>query len=227
VKNVTGYDVPKLLAGSWGTLAVLTSVTLRVVPLPETERTLVAPCATADDAIGALSAALGSPHDVAAAAFDPARGCLLRLEGFAASVDARATALARALRLVDVASVDAAESRALWAEIGGAAALASWAVVWRISVPPTDAPRVLAALAPEQYLLDWGGGLIWAAFAAADAARVRGSLREGHATLFKAPRAARSSQPVFQPQLPALAAAAGRVKHAFDPDARLNPGRLG
>jgi glycolate oxidase FAD binding subunit len=206
---------------------VLTSVTLRVVPLPETERTLVAPSAAAADAIGVLSAALGSPHDVAAAAFDPERGCLLRLEGFAASVDARAAALARSLRLADVAAVDAADSRALWAEIGGAAALAAWPVVWKISVPPTHAPRVLAELAPERYLLDWGGGLIWAAFAAADAARVRGSLREGHATLFKAPRAARSSQPVFQPQLPALAAAAGRVKHAFDPDARLNPGRLG
>jgi glycolate oxidase FAD binding subunit len=226
VKNVTGYDVPKLLAGSWGTLAVLTSVTLRVVPLPETERTLVVPCATPEDAIGVLSAALGSPHDVAAAAFDPGRGCLLRLEGFAVSVDARAAALARSLRVADVAAIDAAASTALWAGIGGVTALAAWPVVWKLSVPPTDAPRVLAALAPERYQLDWGGGLIWAAFGEADATRVRGALREGHATLFKAPRAARVSQPVFQPQPPALAAAMRRLKHAFDPAERLNPGRL-
>ena len=246
VKNVTGYDVPKLLAGSWGTLAVLTSVTLRVAPLPETERTLVVPTATAEQAVAVMSAALGSPHDVSAAAFDPDVGCLLRLEGFAASVDARGAALARMLRAAsevrggagaprhdaaarrgDIATAGADESRALWGEVGGATALAGWPVVWRISVPPTDAPRVLAALAPERYLLDWGGGLISAAFSAADAPRVRGALREGHATLFKAPPEARAANAVFQPQPAALVAAARRVKHAFDPDGRLSPGRLG
>ena len=86
---------------------------------------------------------------------------------------------------------------------------------------------MLAALEPERYLLDWGGGLIWAAFRDTDAARVRAAVREGHATLFKAPPAARASTPVFQPQPPALAAALQRVKLAFDPDGRLNPGRLG
>jgi glycolate oxidase FAD binding subunit len=94
-------------------------------------------------------------------------------------------------------------------------------------VPPTDAPRVLAALAPERHLLDWGGGLIWAAFSSVDAARVRGALREGHATLFKAPREARAANAVFHPQPPALALASERVKHAFDPAGRLSPGRLG
>jgi glycolate oxidase FAD binding subunit len=245
VKNVTGYDVPKLLSGSWGTLAVLTSVTLRVAPLPETERTLVVPSATADDAVAAMSAALGSPHDVSAAAFEPELGCVLRLEGFAASVDARAAALTRMVRALesrrsagasqsrdapqrgDMWRYDGAKSSVLWREIGGAVTLAQWPVVWRISVPPTDAPRVLAALAPERYLLDWGGGLIWAAFSAVDAARVRGALREGHATLFKAPREARAANAVFQPQPAALAAASQRVKDAFDPDGRLSPGRLG
>jgi len=174
-----------------------------------------------------LGAALGSSHDVAAAAFDPARGCLLRLEGFAASVDARAAALAAALRPRDAAPIESAESRTLWGEIGGATALASWPVVWRISVPPTDAPSVLAALEPERYLLDWGGGLIWAAFGDVDAARVRAAVREGHATLFKAPLAARAANAVFQPQPPALLAAAQRLKQAFDPDGRLSPGKLG
>ena len=246
VKNVTGYDVPKVLAGSWGTLAVLTAVTVRVAPLPETECTLVVPSATADDALLVMSAALGSPHDVSAAAFDAERGCVLRMEGFAASVDAREAALARMLRgawsaesgaagapqrLVsargEIATLGADESRALWAAIGGAVALAPWPVVWRISVPPTDAPRVLAALAPERHLLDWGGGLIWAAFSSVESARVRGAVREGHATLFKAPREARAANAVFHPQPPALALATERLKHAFDPGGRLSPGRLG
>lgn len=225
VKNVTGYDLPKLLAGSWGTLAVLMDVTVRVMPAAETERTLVVRVRNGVEAAAAMSAALGSPHEVSAAAFDPERGVLLRLEGFGASVAARADALARTLP-VDGA-LEGSSSRGVWAELGAAAALAEWPVVWRISVPPSDGPRVLAALAPERYLLDWGGGLIWAAFRSVDVSRVRAALRGGHATLFKAPLADRRANEVFEPLPGVLAAAALRLKHAFDPNEKLNPGRLG
>lgn len=226
VKNVTGYDVPKLLAGAWGTLAVLTEVTVRVAPVPETETTLVLDADDAGRAVALLTEALSLPHDVSAAAYDPARGCLLRIEGFAPSVAARAAGVLDALRPAGVDRVDADESRSLWRGIGGAVPLAQSPIVWRISVAPSDAPRVVAAIAPRRFLLDWGGGLIWAAADSLDAERVRGALVEGHATLWKAPAAARASTPVFPPQAPGVAAIAARVKAAFDPDDRLNPGRM-
>ena len=98
VKNVTGYDLPKLLAGSWGTLAVLTEVTIRVAPAPELDRTLVIAAGSAAECLALVGAALRSAHDVSAAGVDPERGALLRLEGFAASVDARTRALCDELR---------------------------------------------------------------------------------------------------------------------------------
>lgn len=226
VKNVTGYDLPKLLAGSWGTLAVLTEVTIRVAPAPETERTLLVEVDHPVQAIELLTAALGSSCDVSAAAYDPWHGAALRLEGFAASVEARAAALSALLGPHDFATLESEASRAFWAEHGGAVPLADWPVVWRLSIPPSQAPQVLEALAPERYLLDWGGGLIWAAFAAVDGGRVRGALREGHATLIKAPATQRGRTCAFPTPAAALVPLLQRIKRTFDPDARLNPLRL-
>jgi len=227
VKNVTGYDLPKLLAGSWGTLAVLTEVTLRVAPAPELDRTLVVAAGSIGECLALLGAALRSPHDVSAAGVDPERGSLLRLEGFAASVEARTRALCDGLRCEPHDVLEGAASRDCWQGLASAAALAASPVVWRISVPPADALRVLERLEADRYLVDWGGGSIFAAFDAVDAPRVRGALTTGHATLLKAPVAARAATPVFQPQAPAVAAAAARVRNAFDPRGILNPGRMG
>jgi glycolate oxidase FAD binding subunit len=226
VKNVTGYDLPKLLAGSWGTLAVLTDVTLRVAPVVELDRTLVVAAATPAASVQQCSAALGSPHEVSAAGFDPGRGTLLRLEGFAASVAARTSALCADLRCSPVEVVDGAASRQLWHEHASASALRRRAVVWRISVPPAEAPGVLERLGTDAYRLDWGGGLILAAFDSVDAARVRGAFAGGHATLIKAPAADRAVTAAFQPLPPVAAAAAARLKAAFDPRGVLNPGRM-
>ena len=226
VKNVTGYDLPKLLAGSWGTLAVLTEVTIRVAPAPELDRTLVLAAGSTGECLALLGAALRSSHDVSAAAVDPERGSLLRLEGFAASVEARTRALRDELRCEPDAVLEGDGSRECWQALASGAALAASPVVWRCSVPPAEALAVLDRLAPDRYLLDWGGGLILAAFARVDSAHVRGALRSGHATLLKAPAAARAVTPVFQPQLPAVAAVALRLKSAFDPRGILNPGRM-
>lgn len=226
VKNVTGYDLPKLLAGSWGTLAVLTEVTMRVAPAPELDRTLVVAAGSTGECLALLGAALRSAHDVSAAGVDPARGALLRLEGFAASVEARSRALCDELGCTPQDVLEGADSRECWHAHASAAKLAESPVVWRVSVPPADALRVLERLDPDRYLLDWGGGLISAAYSHADAAKVRGAFTMGHATLLKAPRDVRASTPVFQPPAPAVAAVAERVRHSFDPRGILNPGRM-
>ena len=224
VKNVTGYDLPKLLAGSWGSLAVMSDVTLKVVPVAETEQTLLVPDDQPAEAVRTLSAALGSPHEVSSAGFDPWRGSALRLEGIEASVRARRDALLGMLASPDVETLEGQASRAYWQGHAAAEALAPWRVVWRLSVPPSDAPRIVDAIRPERYLLDWGGGLIWAAFDSVDSARVRGALRDGHATLIKAPADTRACRQ--QPPGAALAQMLDRVRRAFDPAGRLNPGRM-
>jgi glycolate oxidase FAD binding subunit len=226
VKNVTGFDLPKALAGSWGTLAVLTEVTVRVVPAAEAECTLLFAVAGPQAAVELCSAALGSSFEVSSAAFAPARGVALRLEGLAASVQTRVAGLLAELGRSPQGLLDAAGSRELWRQVGAATALARFPVIWRLSVAPRQAARILAAIEAEEFLLDWGGGLIWVGAPRVDAARIRGALQGGHATLVRAPLAERRSNAVFQPQAPAIAALAARFKAAFDPHQRLNPGRM-
>jgi len=230
VKNVTGYDLPKLLAGSWGTLAVLTEVTVRVHPLPECERTLVVDARGPRAAVRMMGAALASPCDLSGAAFAPRLGVVLRLEGFAPSVEARSRMLLEVLE-ADGAQADrhwleADASGRLWEQVSGAQRLVSHSIVWRLSIAPSDAPRLLERTEPEDYLLDWAGGLLWIGASRADPQRIRGALEGGHATLFKAPPEVRSAIPVFPPLCAQLAALTARVKAAFDPADRLNPGRM-
>jgi glycolate oxidase FAD binding subunit len=191
VKNVTGYDLCKLLAGSWGTLAVMTEVTLKVMPRPESERTLVL-CGLDDIAANrAMTMALGSPFDVSGAAHLPAStlrteiggldqlgarheaSTLLRLEGTAASASHRAAALvARMLASFGAATLlEDAASAAVWSSIrdvhsfAASGALGAWPV-WRIVCPPAVGGALGQALAREtggDVIYDWGGGLIWAA----------------------------------------------------------------
>jgi glycolate oxidase FAD binding subunit len=190
VKNVTGYDLCKLLAGSWGTLAVMTEVTLKVMPKPESERTLVLRGLDDLAANRAMTAALGSPYDVSGAAhlpnsaFRPAAGALsglgapgqavtlLRLEGIAASVADRANSLGRTLTPFGaVEMLQDATSAAIWSSIrdvlpfAAQGALGAWPV-WRIVCPPASGGALGQQLARDtggDVMYDWGGGLIWAA----------------------------------------------------------------
>jgi glycolate oxidase FAD binding subunit len=256
VKNVTGYDLCKLLAGSWGTLAVMTEVTLKVMPKAESEATVVLRGLDAVAANRAMTTALGSPFDVSGAAHVPAsalaRGealaaldggrqglTLLRLEGIGASVSHRARALADALKSFGAGEIVAAESRGLWASIrdvvpfAAAGPLAAWSV-WRIVCPPAAGGALGQALAREtggDLIYDWGGGLIWLALpptadASAGLVRARLDAIGAHATLVRAQEAVRAAVDVFQPQRGGLAALNGRVKQSFDPKNILNRNRL-
>jgi glycolate oxidase FAD binding subunit len=237
MKNVTGYDLSKLLAGSWGTLAVLDEVSVKVLPAPDQTRTLLLLGLSDDTAVKAICAAMGSPHEVSGAAHVRDRTAL-RLEGVAPSVEARLKGLRELLapigtRMEELATL---ESRAFWREVRDVAPLEAPpdAVVWRISCPPTEGADVVArikAIRPAAAAFyDWSGGLIWLALPAspdADHPIVRGALTSGHATLIRAAERVRSSVPVFHPQPVPLAALAARVKESFDPKGLFNPGRMG
>lgn len=245
VKNVTGYDLCKVLAGSWGTLAAMTDVTVKVLPRAETEQTVLVLGLDDAEATRAMSAAMGSANDVSGAAHFPAPLAasvqaeagspitVLRLEGVAPSVAHRRRALETLLKpFREIAVLEEAASRDVWRVIrnvgpfkGGARAL------WRISVAPTRGHEVAAAIGEGAELYyDWAGGLIWAALPAVDdggAALVRHAVAaNGHATLVRAPAAIRASVPVFEPQDAALAALSRRVKESFDPKGLFGPGRM-
>jgi glycolate oxidase FAD binding subunit len=250
VKNVTGYDLCKLLAGSFGTLAAMTDVTVKVLPKPETEETLLLSRLDDANAVQAMTAAMSSSCDVSGAAHLPAHVALrfsgiggssitaFRLEGVAPSVKHRKDALAELLKPFGaVASLDERASRALWLEIRDVRPFAASGAsgdrpVWRVSVPPARGFEIAALIEPSaQMFYDWAGGLIWIAPLSANdggAAMVRHAVATlgGHATLIRAPAAVRATVDVFEPQSAPVAALTKRVKESFDPKGVLNPGRM-
>ena len=248
VKNVTGYDMCKLLAGSWGTLAAMTDITLKVLPKPETEATVVVEGLDYERACAAMSAAMGSSCDVSAAAhlpdhvasyFEglprPEAATVLRLEGVAPSVAHRKETLAALMKpFGPVVLLDESNSKALWRSVRQVKPFAGSQErpLWRISTAPGKGHEVAAAITPAaQMFYDWAGGLIWVAMPFADepdAGSIRRAVAElgGHATLVRAPASLRASVAVFEPQGAGLAALSKRVKDGFDPKGVLNPGRM-
>jgi glycolate oxidase FAD binding subunit len=254
VKNVTGYDLCKLLAGSWGTLAAMTDVTIKTLPQAETEATVLV-LNLRDPAAGkVMMAAMASFADVSGAAHLPAAVAArvaetasaqtavtaFRLEGVAPSVAQRKGVLESLLApFGTLGTLGEAASGALWRAIRDATPFAldggaGKRHLWRIATAPTQGAVVgsaLAAATDAELLYDWAGGLIWAALLASDNAHaplvhatVAGN--GGHATLIRAPVAVRAAVDVFTPEPPALAALTKRVKGGFDPQGVLNAGRM-
>ncbi|MBV9567838.1 MAG: glycolate oxidase subunit GlcE [Hyphomicrobiales bacterium] len=243
MKNVTGLDLTRLMAGAFGTLGFLTEVIFRVVPLPETQATLVLGGLSDRRGIEALSAGLGSPFEVTGAAHLPAgigeekARTILRLEGFESAVSYRAKALAEALREFGAADVlDASASEKLWREVRDVSFLAPArdTAIWRISVAPTRSPTVTESLGSRlsaRWFQDWGGGLVWLSCAAegdagAGLVHEAASSAGGHALLVRAPEAVRAAVDVFQPQPEPVMKLTRAVKESFDPAGVLEPGRL-
>jgi glycolate oxidase FAD binding subunit len=247
VKNVTGYDLARALTGSWGTLALATEITVKVLPRPETERTLTLSNLDSAAAVTLMARALGSPADVtgaahlpadvAAAVVEGAEGALtlLRVEGFGPSVAARTQALSALFEGHRVGTLEADASRATWRRIRDVAPFAdASAAVWRCSVPPAAGPAIAAAApAGSRAMLDWAGGLVWIAAPPegdAGAAAIRQAIDVaggGHATLIAAPLDVRAAVPTFHPAGRGLDMLAQRLRSGFDPDGVLNPGRMG
>ena len=231
MKNVTGYDLSKLVTGSYGTLGVLSEVTFKTLPRAETEATLILHGRDDREAVRLMTEASGLPHEVSSLAHIDRRTAL-RVEGPEVSVRERLAALERHFggeceRLAETAS------RALWEEVRDVVPLShSGEQLWRLSVAPSEGAAAIerfraAGLPLEGHFYDWAGGLVWLALGAGDhAAALRNGL-DGHAMLVRAPEAVRASTPVFHPQPPALAALSRRVKESFDPERILNPGRMG
>lgn len=246
LKNVTGLDLCKLLAGSHGTLAVLTEVTLKVLPIAESTGSLVLSGLDAGPGVAALSAALGSPFGVSGAAWLPAAAAarvpvlagqgpvaLVRIEDFAPSVEYR---LGRLQALLaphgTIARLQHEDSLVAWKAVRDATPLEARPgdAVWRVSVRPSAGPGVVAALdaAGARCFLDWGGGLVWVAGEPGlhDAVTAAAMAARGIWTVLRGPESMRAAVAVVPPEPPALAAITRRVKAAMDPAGILNPGRI-
>ncbi len=234
VKNVSGYDLGKLLTGSYGTLAALTEVTLKVLPRPETETTIMVAGLDAEAACTVLRKAAAHPAEGSGFAYlpQPVAGrsptpgvesaTLIRFEGPSASLDARLDAVSREMPWAAVLRLPEDVSRAVWRAIRDVAPLSppDHLPLWRISVPPNDATCVLDENPSPFAALDWAGGLIWLS---SDTAPM---LRRGSATLFRASDEARARLPFLPTKDDALGALVKRVKASFDPKGLLNPGRM-
>lgn len=232
VKNVTGFDLPKLMCGGYGTLSVLTEMTFRVYPKPQHAAILCLADVTPQDGFAALRKIALSALEPAGLAYLPAAmmndvgqgAALIKLEGAPQPLEEKIALahglLGNAMRRVDEDLFPAIGCGEKFADLAGD--------VWRVMVAPSDAPHVAKELNAKHWLGDWAGGVIWLAAAPTDAARIRKLAADvkGQAMLLRASPESRTLHGLYAPQPPALAALGRAVKAAFDPLSLFNPGRL-
>ena len=232
MKNVTGYDLVKLMTGAYGTLGVLTEISMKVLPAVETSGCVLLHGLSDVDAIAAMSATLGSPFEATGVAHIPRAASgdpltLIRVEGFEASVKYRAEKLRDLLKSFGEATIEVGDvgdgqgSTAHWHAIRDVTAFANQdGDVWRLSAKPSDAAGLVAKMDAKAVQYDWGGGLIWALTDSGRDLRAAIGPFDGHATLIRGT----ADVPTFQPEAPALAAITNGIRAKFDPRGILNSG---
>ncbi len=232
MKNVTGYDLVKLMCGAHGTLGVLTEVSLKVLPVPETQGTLLLHGLGVSEAIAALSKAMGSPYEVTGAAHfggPDSAVTALRIEGFEQSVDYRLEHLKKLLSTFgsEMEIIAPEQTELFWTGVRNAEHIAKpEGDVWRISCKPSDAAR-LAAVVPEAVcLFDWGGGLIWVRTHPGVDLRAQLGQFDGHATLVRADTQTAERLGRFHPETPGVARLSAGLRARFDPRGILNRGLM-
>jgi glycolate oxidase FAD binding subunit len=236
VKNVTGFDLPKLMCGAFGTLSALTELTFRVYPRPSKAAVLAVKDVGPLEGFAHLRKIARSALEPSGLAYLPSSNALLpdvgrgaaliRLEGEDVPL-AEKIALARAL--LGTALGEVADGQELFRKIRDGAMFAGTPLdVWRLMIPSTEAPRLAAEIAAPLWLGDQAGGLLWLAAPTSRAALVRdlAAANDGQAMLLKAADETRARLGLYAPPPAALAHLRAGIKSAFDPDGLLNPGRI-
>jgi glycolate oxidase FAD binding subunit len=232
VKNVTGFDLPKLVCGAYGTLCVLTEMTFRVYPQPEFATTLCLSDVTPEEGFAALRKIALSALEPAGLAYLPGNmladvgngAALIKLEGAARPLDEK-IAMAHGLLGDRLHPIEQDQ----FAAIGSGETFAGiTGDIWRVMIARADAPRVARTLNARHWLGDWAGAVLWLAADPSEGPRIREVAVEanGQAMLLRGSADSRALHGLFAPQAPALAALGRAVKAAFDPLSLFNPGRL-
>jgi glycolate oxidase FAD binding subunit len=244
IKNVTGFDIPKLMCGAFGTLGVVTELTLRVLPRPVRESTVVLRHCRPEAGLAALIRAAQIPVEATGLAYLPGEAlrrldsanstspgqALIRVDGSSAAIAEKIEVLKQEFRHMDLAILGDVETRILFRRIGDGVTFGAEGDLWRLHLPAAAAAPVMVMLGDFLWLADWAGGLVWLQMPATteSAAELRRITAEfgGHASLFRAPAEARRQIPVFEPEPPVRANLTKAVKQAFDPKNLFNPGRM-
>jgi glycolate oxidase FAD binding subunit len=252
-KNVTGVDLVKALCGSWGTLAVLTELTFKVLPKAREAQSILFFGLSDEAGVGVMSEAMGTPYEVsgtihlhgslagrlsdAEIASENMALTALRVEGAPESVAYRMENLRRQLSpFGETYGLDHQRSRNFWADIRSLAFLSAnfERPLWRITVAPSKAAQIVRALSAFfdfSAAYEWSGGLLWLETPPSSEASVTELRRvlaefEADSTLMRAPRPVRSSIEVFHPLPLTKMKLVQAIKKAFDPAGVLNPGRM-